>query len=119
MAAASSFWTICSSRNQTSIEMQNLRKRYGDTEALHVEVTNNKEVAIMPTVPSFSAQLLGQTEKAADEDAIDAIRSLRTVMHGFVGLEAAGGCSLAQSVDATYARLIGALDTVFATWAGG
>jgi AcrR family transcriptional regulator len=54
----------------------------------------------------------------AGEDAIDAIRSLRTVMHGFVSLEAAGGFGLPQSVDATYARLIGALDIVFTTWAG-
>lgn len=51
------------------------------------------------------------------DDAIDAIRSLRAAMHGFVSLEAAGGFGLPQSVDATYARLIGALDTAFATWA--
>ena len=50
------------------------------------------------------------------EDAVDAIRSLRAVMHGFVTLEAAGGFGLPRSVDATYARLIGALDAAFATW---
>jgi AcrR family transcriptional regulator len=52
------------------------------------------------------------------EDAIDAIRSLRAVMHGFVTSEAAGGFELPRSVDATYTRLIDSLDTVFATWAG-
>ena len=52
----------------------------------------------------------------AREDAIDAIRSLRAVMHGFVTLEAAGGFGLPQSVDATYTRLIDALDTAFAAW---
>lgn len=52
----------------------------------------------------------------AGEDAIDAIRSLRAVMHGFVTLEAAGGFGLPQSVDATYTRLIDALDTAFAAW---
>lgn len=51
------------------------------------------------------------------EDAIDAIRSLRAVMHGFVTLEAAGGFELPRSVDATYTRLIDSLDTVFTTWA--
>jgi AcrR family transcriptional regulator len=51
------------------------------------------------------------------EDAIDAVRSLRAVMHGFVTLEAAGGFGLPQSVDSTYARLIDSLDTVLATWA--
>lgn len=50
------------------------------------------------------------------EDAIDAIRSLRAVMHGFVTLEAAGGFGLPRSVDATYTRLIDALDTAFAAW---
>jgi AcrR family transcriptional regulator len=53
------------------------------------------------------------------ENAVDAIRTLRATMHGFVSLEAAGGFGLPRSVDATYARLIGALDTVFATWASG
>jgi AcrR family transcriptional regulator len=51
------------------------------------------------------------------EDAIDASRSLRVAMHGFVSLEAAGGFGLPRSVDATYARLIGSLDIAFATWA--
>jgi AcrR family transcriptional regulator len=50
------------------------------------------------------------------EDAVDAVRSLRAVMHGFVTLEAAGGFGLPQSVDATYSRLIDALDSAFAAW---
>jgi hypothetical protein len=37
-------------------------------------------------------------------------------MHGFVTLEAAGGFGLPRSVDATYARLIAALDAAFETW---
>lgn len=50
-------------------------------------------------------------------NAVDAVRSLRAVMHGFVTLEAAGGFGLPQSVDATYTRLIDSLDAVFAGWA--
>lgn len=50
-------------------------------------------------------------------DAIDAVRSLRTVMHGFVTLETAGGFGLPASVDATYTRLIDALDAAFTGWA--
>lgn len=49
-------------------------------------------------------------------DAIDAVRSLRAAMHGFVTLEATGGFGLPQSVDSTYTRLIDALDTAFAAW---
>src|SRR6185437_6348190 len=56
----------------------------------------------------FFAVLAGYGITGAD--AIDAIRSLRAAMHGFVTLEAAGGFGLPQSVDATYNRLIDALD---------
>ena len=50
------------------------------------------------------------------QDAIDAIRSLRAVIHGFVTLEATGGFGLPRSLDATYTRLIDSLDTAFRTW---
>ena len=50
-------------------------------------------------------------------DAIDAIRFLRVVIHGFVTLEAAGGFGLPQSVDGTFTRIIDTIDTAFAGWA--
>ncbi|MHA6761203.1 TetR/AcrR family transcriptional regulator [Streptacidiphilus sp. PAMC 29251] len=50
------------------------------------------------------------------EDATDAIRALRAVLHGFTSLEAAGGFGLPQSVDASFARLIDGLDTAFQHW---
>jgi AcrR family transcriptional regulator len=49
-------------------------------------------------------------------DAIDAIRGLRAAMHGFVALETGGGFGLPHSVDASYHRLVDALDTAFRTW---
>jgi AcrR family transcriptional regulator len=49
-------------------------------------------------------------------DAIDAIRVLRVAMHGFTTLEAAGGFGLPQSVDATFTRLVDALDATFTSW---
>jgi AcrR family transcriptional regulator len=51
-------------------------------------------------------------------DAIDAIRVLRTVLHGFTALEASRGFGLPQSVDATFTRLIDSLDATFTRWAG-
>ena len=45
------------------------------------------------------------------DDAIDAIRGLRAAMHGFVTLEAGGGFGMPQTVDASYHRLVDALDT--------
>ncbi len=50
-------------------------------------------------------------------DAIDAIRFLRVVMHGFVTLEAAGGFGLPQSVDGTFTRIIDSVDAALAGWA--
>jgi AcrR family transcriptional regulator len=50
------------------------------------------------------------------DDAIDAIRGLRAAMHGFVTLEAGGGFGLPQSVDASYRRLVDAVDTALMAW---
>jgi AcrR family transcriptional regulator len=50
-------------------------------------------------------------------DMIDAIRTLRAALHGFVTLEASGGFGMPQSVDATFARLIDALDRAYRSWA--
>jgi hypothetical protein len=54
----------------------------------------------------------------SDADAVDAVRSLRVVLHGFTSLDAAGGFGLPHSVDETFARLIDSLDETFARWAG-
>ncbi|MFM9878424.1 MAG: TetR-like C-terminal domain-containing protein [Rhodoglobus sp.] len=40
------------------------------------------------------------------DDEIDAIRSLRSALHGFVALEAAGGFGLPLDVDRSYTRLV-------------
>lgn len=52
-----------------------------------------------------------------DNDAIDAIRALRVVLHGFTTLEAAGGFGLPQSVDDTFTRLVDSLAGTFTRWA--
>ncbi|MCO5971837.1 TetR/AcrR family transcriptional regulator [Actinoallomurus soli] len=46
-------------------------------------------------------------------DLIHAIRMWRTVCHGLVSLETAGGFGLPESLDVTFDHLIGALDTAF------
>jgi AcrR family transcriptional regulator len=40
------------------------------------------------------------------DDAIDAIRILRSALHGFVELERKGGFAMARSVDASFERLV-------------
>jgi AcrR family transcriptional regulator len=66
------------------------------------------------TIRVFLAVLAGYG--ITGPDAIDAIRGLRAAMHGFVALEAAGGFGLAQSVDASYQRLVDALDAALTAW---
>jgi AcrR family transcriptional regulator len=43
------------------------------------------------------------------EDAIDAIRSLRAAMHGFVSLELLGGFAIPLDIDRSYQRLLSAV----------
>ncbi len=50
-------------------------------------------------------------------DAIDATRALRSALHGFVALEAAGAFGIPQDVDRSFERLVSGLDAAFAGWA--
>ncbi len=49
-------------------------------------------------------------------DAIDAARTLRAALHGFVDLEALGGFGLPRQVDRSFERLVEILDAAFRTW---
>jgi AcrR family transcriptional regulator len=50
-------------------------------------------------------------------DMIDAIRILRAALHGFVTLETGGGFGIPQSIDATFDRMVDALDAAYRSWA--
>jgi len=50
------------------------------------------------------------------EDAIDAIRALRSALHGFVSLEADGGFGLPVDVDRSFDRLVEGMVAAFSTW---
>lgn len=51
------------------------------------------------------------------EDAIDAVRGLRALLHGFVAIEAAGGFKLPQDLDRSYRRLVQTYADTLSTWA--
>jgi AcrR family transcriptional regulator len=51
-----------------------------------------------------------------DDDGIDAIRALRSALHGFVTLEAGGGFGLPVDIDRSFDRLVTGLATAFAMW---
>ncbi|MEV4464291.1 WHG domain-containing protein [Micromonospora echinofusca] len=50
------------------------------------------------------------------DDALDATRMLRSTLHGFVSLEAAGGFGLPRAVDASFESLVAALDGALGSW---
>lgn len=50
------------------------------------------------------------------DDAVNATRILRAALHGFVGLEEAGGFGLPQDVDRTFQLLVGGMDAAFREW---
>ncbi|MEO5722798.1 MAG: WHG domain-containing protein [Ilumatobacteraceae bacterium] len=52
------------------------------------------------------------------DDAVDAIRAVRSVLHGFVTLEALGGFGLPADIDRSFDRLIAGLVAGLADWAG-
>jgi AcrR family transcriptional regulator len=52
-----------------------------------------------------------------EEDAIDATRLVRSVLHGWVTLETGGGLAMARSVDRSFDRLVDSLDAALAAWA--
>jgi hypothetical protein len=53
-----------------------------------------------------------------DEDAVDAARLVRSLLHGWVALETGGGFAMPRSVDRSFDRLVDSLDGTLAAWAG-
>ncbi len=50
------------------------------------------------------------------DDAVDAIRAYRSILHGFVVLESVGGFSLAADVNRSFERLINGFVVALAQW---
>jgi AcrR family transcriptional regulator len=55
--------------------------------------------------------------RVTGDDAIDAARALRSALHGFLTLEAAGGFGMPADIDRSYRRLIDGLDVALHGWA--
>ena len=47
---------------------------------------------------------------------VDATRFLRSVLHGFVGLELDGGFAMARSVEGSFEAAVDGLDTALRAW---
>lgn len=50
------------------------------------------------------------------DDAVDAVRALRSALHGFVTLEVSNGFGLPVDVDRSFDRLVRGLVTAFSNW---
>jgi len=62
----------------------------------------------------FAAVLRAYT--LTGDDLPDAVRLIRSTLHGFAMLELGEGFKTLRSLDATYAKIIESLDTVFTAW---
>jgi hypothetical protein len=51
-----------------------------------------------------------------DDDAVDATRSLRATLHGFVTLQSAGAFGMPVDIDRSFHRMISGLARVLAHW---
>lgn len=51
-----------------------------------------------------------------DDDAVDAVRGLRALLHGFVAIENAGGFRLPRDLDCSYRRLVETYAQGLASW---
>ena len=52
----------------------------------------------------------------AGDDAVDAARTVRATLHGFVALEAAGGFGMTQDVDRSFDRAVTGLGRALTAW---
>jgi AcrR family transcriptional regulator len=50
------------------------------------------------------------------DDAVDAIRAIRSALHGFISLEAGGGFAMPRNIDRSFQRLVTALIAALEHW---
>jgi hypothetical protein len=55
-------------------------------------------------------------DRSDSDDAIDAIRALRSTLHGFVALESGGGFGLNVDIDRSFERLVRGITIALASW---
>ena len=73
------------------------------------------DIAASQAVVAIATDVLAGYQLRGD-DAIDATRALRSTLHGFATLEAAGGFGLPVDVDRSFDRLVRGLITALSNW---
>ena len=73
----------------------------------HVQVAERVVGAILAILHGYGIE---------GEDAVDAARTVRSALHGFVDIERSGGFGLPRSLDASFERLVTTLDAGLRAW---
>ena len=82
-----------------------------------LQLTNFKSFAGQSDpIPFAPVTILVGANASGKSNVFDAIRFLRSALHGFVTLEIAGGFAMDRSVDDTFAVSVEALDRALAGW---
>ncbi len=79
------------------------------------EPGDEEDEAASLAVVQICADVLSAYDLRGD-DAIDAIRAIRSMLHGFVALESGGGFGLPVDIDRSFDRLVGGLVVAIAHW---
>ncbi|MCW5953053.1 MAG: WHG domain-containing protein [Propionibacteriaceae bacterium] len=75
------------------------------------------QVAAIEVLTVIAAAL--RAYELAGDDLTDAIRLIRSTLHGFVSLELVGGFKQPRDLDATLVRIVDSLDGVLTGWTAG
>ena len=73
----------------------------------HIEAAEDVQSVVSATLRGYDI---------ADDQLVDATRTLRAALHGFCALENGGGFALPVSIDESFARMIDGLDRMLSTW---
>jgi AcrR family transcriptional regulator len=70
---------------------------------------DDAELAVLATRLVEDIAAILRAWRLEDDDAIDAIRTVRSALHGFIALERAGGFAMARPVEESFERLLDVL----------
>jgi AcrR family transcriptional regulator len=88
--------------------------RYAAAQRAPIPSDSDDQTASHAVVQILADVLAGY--QLREDDAIDAIRALRSALHGFVTLELGGGFGLPVDVDRSFVQLVRGLITALAHW---
>jgi hypothetical protein len=83
---------------------------------LAVQNDDPEEVEVAASFLDLMANVLAGYHLTGD-DAIDAIRFVRAVLHGFVSLETSGGYEFPNDLERSFDRTVASITTALESWA--